>query len=83
MPRGAAYLFISGGQMELSRIVHPVRRPIPVVVGLCAATVKIHPMMLGIRNDADVAGFGAEVLNPFKPGRTLPRRNSMRLAAVI
>jgi hypothetical protein len=72
MPRGADYLFIGGGQMELSCIVHPVRCPIPVVVGLFAAPAKIHAMMLGFRNDADVAGLGAEVLNPFEPGRTLP-----------
>jgi hypothetical protein len=57
--------------MELSRTVHPVRCPIPVVVGLVAATAKIQAMMLGIRNDADVAGLGAEVLNPFKPGANL------------
>jgi hypothetical protein len=44
--------------MELSCIVHPVRRAIPVVVGLFAATAKIHAMMLGIRNDADVAKLG-------------------------
>jgi len=60
-----------------------VRCPIPVVVGRFAAPAKIHAMMLGFRNDADVAGLGTEVLNPFKPGRTLPRHNSMRLAAVI
>jgi hypothetical protein len=58
MPRGADYLFIGGGQMELSCIVHPVRRPIPVVDGRFAATAKIHAMMLGIRNDADVAELG-------------------------
>ena len=69
--------------MELSRIVHPVRRAIPVDGGRFAAPAKIHAMMLGIGNDADVARLGAEVLNPFTPGRTLPRHNSMRLAAVI
>jgi len=42
-------------------------RPVPVVDGLLAATAKVHGMVLVTRNDADVAGLGAEVLNPFKP----------------
>jgi predicted nucleic acid-binding protein len=42
-------------------------RPVPVVDGLLAATAKVHGMILVTRNDADVAGLGAEVLNPFKP----------------
>jgi predicted nucleic acid-binding protein len=42
-------------------------RPVPVVDGLLAATAKIHRMTLVTRNDSDVAGLGAEVLNPFKP----------------
>jgi predicted nucleic acid-binding protein len=42
-------------------------RPVPVVDGLLAATAKVHGMILVTRNGADVAGLGAEVLNPFKP----------------
>ena len=42
------------------------RRTIPVIDGLLAATAKVHRMTLVTRNDADVAGLGARVLNPFK-----------------
>ncbi len=41
-------------------------RPIPVVDGLLAATAKIRGLTLVTRNDADVAGLGAKLLNPFK-----------------
>lgn len=41
-------------------------RPLSVVDGLLAATAKIHGMTLVTRNDADVGGLGAKVLNPFK-----------------
>jgi toxin FitB len=41
-------------------------RPLPVIDGLLAATAKTHRMTLVTRNDADVAGLGAEVLNPFR-----------------
>ena len=44
------------------------RRPIPVIDGLLAATAKVHRMVLVTRNDADVAGLGARILNPFKIG---------------
>jgi len=43
-------------------------RPIPVIDGLLAATAKVHRMTLVTRNDSDVAGLGAKVLNPFKMG---------------
>ncbi len=42
-------------------------RPIPVIDGLLAATAKVHRMTLVTRNDADVTGLGAKVLNPFRP----------------
>jgi predicted nucleic acid-binding protein len=42
------------------------RRPLPVIDGLLAATAKVHRMTLVTRNDVDIAGLGAEVLNPFK-----------------
>ena len=42
-------------------------RPIPVIDGLLAATAKVHRMALVTRNDANVAGVGATVLNPFMP----------------
>jgi predicted nucleic acid-binding protein len=41
-------------------------RPIPVIDGLLAATAKVHDMTLVTRNDGDVAGLGAKVLNPFR-----------------
>ncbi len=41
------------------------QRPISTVDGLLAATAKVHRMTLVTRNEADVAGLGAEVLNPF------------------
>jgi predicted nucleic acid-binding protein len=42
-------------------------RPIPVIDGLLAATAKVHRITLVTRNDANVSGIGAMVLNPFKP----------------
>jgi predicted nucleic acid-binding protein len=41
-------------------------RPLPVIDGLLAATASIHGLTLVTRNDRDVAGLGAMVLNPFK-----------------
>ncbi len=43
-------------------------RPLSVIDGLLAATAKAHRLTLATRNEADVAGLGAKVLNPFKPG---------------
>ena len=40
-------------------------RPLSTVDGLLAATAKVHRMVLVTRNEADVVGLGAEVLNPF------------------
>ncbi len=41
-------------------------RSIPTIDGLLAATAKVHRMTLVTRNEADVAGLGARLLNPFK-----------------
>jgi predicted nucleic acid-binding protein len=41
-------------------------RPIPVIDGLLAATAVTHGLTLVTRNDRDVAGLGATVLNPFR-----------------
>ncbi|HEV2365952.1 MAG TPA: type II toxin-antitoxin system VapC family toxin [Caulobacteraceae bacterium] len=41
-------------------------RPIPVIDGLLAATALTNGLTLATRNDRDVAGLGATVLNPFK-----------------
>jgi predicted nucleic acid-binding protein len=41
-------------------------RPIPVIDGLLAATAMVHGLTLVTRNDRDVAGLGAMVLNPFQ-----------------
>lgn len=40
-------------------------RPIPVIDGLLAATAKVHGLTLVTRNETDVSGLGATVLNPF------------------
>ncbi len=40
-------------------------RPVSVIDGLLAATALIHGLTLVTRNDHDVAGLGATVLNPF------------------
>ncbi len=45
-------------------------RPIPVVDGLLAATAKVHRLTLVTRNDADVKGLGAKLLNPFNTHTT-------------
>lgn len=42
-------------------------RSVPAVDALLAATAKAHGMVLVTRNDADVHGLGAAVLNPFLP----------------
>ncbi|HME27494.1 MAG TPA: type II toxin-antitoxin system VapC family toxin [Acetobacteraceae bacterium] len=41
-------------------------RPIPVIDGLLAATALINGLTLVTRNDPDMAGLGASVLNPFR-----------------
>lgn len=41
-------------------------RPRPTVDSLLAATAKVHGMTLVTRNEADVEGLGAAVLNPFR-----------------
>ncbi|MCP5366776.1 MAG: type II toxin-antitoxin system VapC family toxin [Hyphomicrobiales bacterium] len=41
-------------------------RPVSTVDGLLAATAKVHGLTLATRNTADVAGLGADVLNPFE-----------------
>jgi predicted nucleic acid-binding protein len=40
-------------------------RPVPVIDGLLAATALVNGLTLATRNDRDVAGLGATVLNPF------------------
>lgn len=41
-------------------------RSVPVIDGLLAATAVVHNLTLVTRNDGDVAGLGAMVLNPFQ-----------------
>jgi toxin FitB len=41
-------------------------RPVPVIDGLLAATAAVNRLTLVTRNDRDVAGLGATVLNPSK-----------------
>ncbi len=41
-------------------------RPIPVIDGLLAATAVTNDLTLVTRNDRDIAGLGAVVLNPFR-----------------
>jgi predicted nucleic acid-binding protein len=45
-------------------------RSVPVIDGLLAATALTHGLTLVTRNDRDVAGLGATVLNPFKGSGT-------------
>jgi toxin FitB len=42
-------------------------RPVPVIDGLLAATAVTNSLTLVTRNDRDIAGLGAMVLNPFRP----------------
>ena len=49
-------------------------RPIPVIDGLLAATALINGLTLVTRNDRDVAGLGASVLNLFRSAES-PRRS--------
>lgn len=44
-------------------------RPVPVIDALLAATAKANDLTLVTRNEADVAGLGVAVLNPFQPDR--------------
>jgi predicted nucleic acid-binding protein len=44
-------------------------RPIPVIDGLLAATAAANDLTLVTRNDRDIAGLGAVVLNPFRIGK--------------
>jgi predicted nucleic acid-binding protein len=48
-------------------------RPIPVIDGMLAATALIYGLTLVTRNETDVAGLGANVLNPFRGAETGPR----------
>lgn len=41
-------------------------RSVPVIDGLLAATALANGLTLVTRNETDVAGLGAKVLNPFK-----------------
>ncbi len=41
-------------------------RPIPVIGGLLAATAVTNGLTLVTRNDREIAGIGAMVLNPFR-----------------
>ncbi len=43
-------------------------RTVPVIDGLLAATAVTNGLTLVTRNDRDIAGLGATVLNPFRPG---------------
>jgi len=44
-------------------------RPIPVIDGLLAATAAVNGLTLVTRNERDVAGLGATVLNPFRTSK--------------
>jgi toxin FitB len=41
-------------------------RTVPVPDALLAATAMVHGMTLATRNEADMAGLGVPVLNPFR-----------------
>jgi hypothetical protein len=42
-------------------------RSVPSIDALLAATARVHRMTLATRNTSDVAGLGADVMNPFEP----------------
>lgn len=42
-------------------------RRVPVIDGLLAATAIVHKLSLVTRNERDVAGLGAAIINPFGP----------------
>lgn len=42
------------------------KRPVSTVDALLAATAKVHGMTLATRNVSDVAGLGADLVNPFE-----------------
>ena len=42
------------------------KRSAPVIDALLAATARVYDLTLATRNTADVAGLGAEVVNPFE-----------------
>jgi len=42
------------------------KRPVPVVDGLVAATAVANSLTLVTRNERDIAGLGAAILNPFR-----------------
>ncbi len=42
------------------------KRPVSTIDALLAATAKVHGMTLATSNVSDVAGLGAEVVNPFE-----------------
>lgn len=41
-------------------------RPVPVIDALLAATARVNGLTLVTRNEADVAGLGVTVMNPFR-----------------
>lgn len=43
-------------------------RPVSVIDGLLAATALVNHLVLVTRNDRDLAGLGASILNPFRWG---------------
>jgi len=43
-------------------------RPVPVTDSLLAATAMVHGLTLATRDERDVSGLGAMVLNPFRFG---------------
>jgi toxin FitB len=47
------------------------KRSAPPIDALLAATAKAHRMTFATRNASDIAGLGADVLNPFEP---VPKR---------
>lgn len=51
-------------------------RPVPTIDGLLAATAVTNGLTLVTRNDRDVAGLGATVLNPFKAAENRHRNRT-------
>ena len=73
---GARILGVNNAVSDQWGRMSAIRR-VPVIDGLLAATAAVNGLTLVTRNERDVAGLGATVLNPFQIGkgrRTSPGR---------
>jgi predicted nucleic acid-binding protein len=74
MAFGARVLGVDNAVSDRWGRMSAIRR-IPVVDGLLAATAAVNGLTLVTRNERDVAGLGATVLNPFRFGKNPQESN--------